>query len=275
VAVATALGPVIYFNARTKTEEGRIDVGVATLAISDDGSILAAASQGTIKIFALPSAALLATFPYSSPGALGLVSMSLSGSGTRVGKVVQFPGVFPIDRVYQRDATPIGGSPVVWFDSIQNPTQCFLCGAGDVPVLLSPDGTSIAVSNHTRVDHAGTNLYENGVLVGAVPGWAVGWIDDDRLLVNVYNLGHTVYPYRNALIVSATGATLATPPLREIHGLQRLTPDTIYSPDTNLILSVTTGATLWSSPNLSKGGGAVAGGRVVFPSGAHVRAEPH
>ena len=51
VAIATALGPIIYFNARTKTEEGRIDFPASALAISDDGTILAAVerSSGTVR----------------------------------------------------------------------------------------------------------------------------------------------------------------------------------------------------------------------------------
>ena len=217
---------------------------------------------------------MLATYPYTSTSARVPVSVSVSGSGDRLGKVLYDTSPSPLDPVYDREVTPIGGSPLLWSDTIRRPANCFLCGVADLRVLLSPDGTSIAVSNATRVSHAATNLYENGALVGAVAGWAVGWIDDNRLLVNVYN-NDIPYTYLNASIVSATGQALPTPALSEIHVLQRVTPDAIYSPDRNSVLSVTTGAVLWSSPNSSKGIGAVAAGRAIFASGPHVRAEPY
>jgi hypothetical protein len=127
-----------------------------------------------------------------------------------------------------------------------------------VPILISPDGTSIAIADQGPSASAATKIYKNGVLVTALPGWAVGWVDDNRLLVNTYTLGNG-YP--------------TSAPIPEVKELQTVSGSSIYAPALNSILSLTSGATLWRSPNETRGKGAVAGERVIFASGAVVRSE--
>jgi hypothetical protein len=283
VAVATALGPIVLLNPKTQAEEGRIDFPAGKLAISDDGSVLAAAKRDTqkslqqdlsLRIFSLPSAAVLATYPYTASSRPRPGDVWLSASGTRFGKTLVNPdgaGVY----YYYRDVIPVNGSSVLWSDSVQSgqSKQCaVLTCTQDLPILFSPDPTLIAAANSFRYGGTVTNIYRNGSLVTAVPGWAAGWIDDNRLLVNSYDV--RLLTYVGAKIVSSNGQTLATPPLPEILHVQRVTTDTIYSPDSNAIFSVTSGAMVWSSQTAARGKGAVSGGRVVFSSGAHIRAEP-
>lgn len=62
--------------------------------------------------------------------------------------------------------------------------------------------------------------------------------------------------------------------LPELWEMQPLTANTIYSPRFNTIYDLTTGASRWTSAATTRHEGAVAGGTVVFASGATVRAEP-
>ncbi len=78
VAVATASGRIVLLDARTRAEQGRIDFPSSSLAMSDDGTVLAAAGSDrdahgyddrSVKVFSLPSRTELSSFPYaySSP----------------------------------------------------------------------------------------------------------------------------------------------------------------------------------------------------------------
>ena len=73
IAVATALGKILYFNATTLAQAGTISFASGALALSSDGSLLAAApnqvaSQGfpslSLNIYSMPSASLLYSWPY-------------------------------------------------------------------------------------------------------------------------------------------------------------------------------------------------------------------
>jgi hypothetical protein len=68
--------------------------------------------------------------------------------------------------------------------------------------------------------------------------------------------------------------------------LQVATSDSIYSPETNTIMSLIMGATLWASADASCtgynmacgvdiGAGAVTGSQVIFSSGALVLTQPY
>jgi hypothetical protein len=123
-----------------------------------------------------------------------------------------------------------------------------------------------------------TQLYTNGALVSALAGVGVGWLDNGHLLVNDYQLvGHGMLVQSNGQsIFSPTGAPLGTATLPELHEVQILTPDSIYSAPSNSIFSVSTSATTWMSPDPSSGFvGGVAGSNVVFVSGTQVLALPH
>ena len=115
---------------------------------------------------------------------------------------------------------------------------------------------------------------KNGVLVAAVPGWAVGWIDNSRLLVNSYTSGRQLV-YAGSTIYDPTGAKVATPPLPELREFQVATSDWIYSAQQNTIYSLTTGVAVWTSPNPSAGIGAVSGSNIVFESGTRVLVESY
>jgi hypothetical protein len=122
-----------------------------------------------------------------------------------------------------------------------------------------------------------TQLYTNGALVSALAGLGVGWLDDGHLFVNNYQLvSHDMLVQSSGQsIFSATGVPLSTATLPELHEVQTLTADSIYSAQWNSIFSVSTSATTWTSADPSRRVGGVAGSNVVFVSGTQVLALPH
>lgn len=144
---------------------------------------------------------------------------------------------------------------------------------------LSPTATLLGAATTGRLPEAGTNVVTSGVLTTAVTGWPVGWIDDNRLLLNRYvsgGIGNPTPSFDGTEIRNAAGTLVASPELPEVFNLQRVSTNAIYSRDLNQILDVTTGATVWSSSTDHFSEGAVAGNDVIFAARgpATVRVEP-
>lgn len=283
-AVATAIGTILFFNSATNALEGTITFSSSNLALSSDGTVLAAEANTddaqyepdrTLNIYSLPSGTLLYNFPYTVDSDPSLALMTLSASGTVIGEVL-----IDDSNGYAQQAIPVTGGAPLWSAQF----------AVSQPVLLSPDGTLVAVSNEPAQTGAGaptaTSIYLNGTLLTSLSGWAVGWIDNGRLLVNHYNPntgGNGIYI--GSGIYSPTGTLLVSPSIPELLSFQVVTPqattpDLLYSPTLNSIFSVTSGATTWTSASPPGGGdnsyqGAVAGSQIVFRSGNLVLAEPH
>jgi hypothetical protein len=94
----------------------------------------------------------------------------------------------------------------------------------------------------------------------------VGWIDNQRLLVNSYNSNNQVV----ATIYNSAGAIVGTPNLPELPSIQTVNSDSVYCPKLNTIFSLSSGAPTWTSPNPTTGVAAVAGSYVVYASGTRV-----
>jgi hypothetical protein len=280
-AIATASGAILYFNSATNALEGTIDFVSSKLVLSADGTVLAAQSSpasGTglsnqLNIYSLPSGTVTTNFPFESMSAGTLVGMTLSASGTVVGA----------ESNNMLQALPAGGGAPTW--SVTGPTGI---GSKWQP-LISPDGTLAATANPPEGFGitTTTSIYSNGTFVASRTGWAVGWIDNGRLLVNNYDFNKEP-KYLGASIYDPTGALLASstiPGLQvfQVVAPQQQTTDLIYSPEFNTIYSLTSGSTLWASGSPSTGTyypgppgiGAVAGSQIVFMSGNLLLAEPH
>jgi hypothetical protein len=277
IAVATASGKIFYFDAATKVEEGTIDFRSSKVALSSDGAVLAAAANAldsqydpdrTLKIFSLPSGTEVHSFPYTmAPGQSSLLDYQLSGSGTVLSLLATLPGG---GTFADRSVLTLANGAVIWSSTTtENPK-----GIPDVTPRLSPDATLIAAPDSGPTGNATTNILKNGVLASAVPGWAVGWLDNNRLLVNHYGLvGHIFDQYTGASIYDAAGQKVADSPVEEFAKMQPVTADLVYVPNLNVILSLTTGNRVWTGPNIDRAVGAVAGSRVVFAAGSQVRIE--
>lgn len=272
-AVAVADGTIYIFDPANTTPQQTIAFSSSEMQLSTDGTVLAAAANSndyqyepteTLNIYALPAGTVTNSWPYHS-GGTNLFGFSLATSGSNIG---QATGTYNGSSwQYARQVTAITGGPVIWSDtpsSAIDPLQV-------PPPLLSPDGTLIAAANDTRTPSAVTTIYQNGTAVTAVPGFAVGWIDDSGLLVDTYT-GQVGPPfaYSGCAIYSPTGTLIASPPLPEIMNFQTVGSGLIYAPDANTIYSTSTGSATWTSTYPHGGVGAAAAGDVVFLSGARV-----
>jgi len=279
VAVATASGAILYFDAATNAKEGAINFSSSQVALSSDGSVLAAAGDQidaqyhddkSINIYSLPSGALTNSWPYSystfAQGGVLPFQITLSDSGTNLGKIL---GTFSQNWTCSRQVTAVTGGPVLWSDTISESDPC-----NDAPIRLSPDGTRVAVSS-LKSTTTGTHIYTNGTLAAAVPGWAVGWLDDSRVLTNSYTVSNFSLVYRGSTIYNSSGTKLGVPPLPELQSLQIVSADSVYDRVSNSIYSTTTGMATWTTDSPSTGVGAVAGSNVVFVSGSQVLVQPH
>jgi hypothetical protein len=291
-AIATASGRVLYFNATNGALQGTIPEFAGQVALSADGTVLAAAAGGneydvltdrSIYVYSLPTGSSVATFPFTQGSAPYLASMTLSASGATLGEL--FQSVSPCIA----QTVSIASMQGTWCDSVAN--------SAIADIALSPDGTLVAAStalpnNITVNSPPVTNIYLNGTLSTAVSGWAVGWLDNQRVLVQTFAAqgSEGLISGTGTEIVNSSGTVLAiipTPssktPIGGIRSLQPIAPSTgtsptsIYSSTYNTIYSLSSGAVTWSSgsPYNSLSGGAVAGSSVVFESGNLILAEPY
>jgi hypothetical protein len=272
VAIATGSGRILYVDPATNALSGTIDVLSSNLSISSDGSILAAANSSnyadtdrSIRIYSLPDATLLNTFPFSAVSTPTQTNMSLSGSGTILAETLT------VNTACDSEALPVMGGAPVWCDDTGLSAE----------VGLSPDGTLVATSPSQGELPVSSNLYHNGTLVTAIPVMTVGWIDNTRLLVNDFEVSKSNAPvYTGASIYSASGVLMSTLSIPQLNSIQPVSSSTVYSPTTNAIYSLTNGAVTWTTASQAPTGasatvGAVAGAEVVFTSGSRVLAESY
>ena len=275
IAVATASGRIVYFDATTLTQKGTISDLASTVRLSSDGTVLAAAGDmndsqyhddRSVKTYSLPSGSLAYTWPYSFSDGAGVYpeDIQLSATGTVLVQVLAENG-----RTVEA-SSPTGGPTIYSFSFTPAPLPV------QTSVLVSPDGALIATSTTGQTTTAAANIYNNGSLATAVSGWPVGWIDDGHLLVNTYTQPHLDVVYAGCSVVGPAGQSAGSCALStEVDALQPVTGDTICSNLRNSIFSVSTGSTVWTSgdPMSSQLIGAVAGNHVVFVSGAHILAQ--
>ncbi len=290
--VSTAIGKVLVFNLATATQIEAIDFLGGKLALSSDGRVLAAAGEAldyqnvpdrTLNLYSLPSKAPSTSFVYSyNDSSPFLLDFSLSGSGTVLGQVLENGGSSGITG-YSRIVTDLTNDATIWADA-------GVAYEFSTPILLSPDGTLIAIASDGNSSSAAsfvTNIYRDGVLNGAAAGTGQGWSDNGHLLVLNWTDGFMGEgpDYSGSSLVDPTGVVLSTIPLTampEILGCfqsptnqcpQFPVQDRVYDPRTNSMYSLRTGALLWQVPlqvSEDVGVGAVAGSTVVFEAGHQV-----
>ena len=281
--IATASGRILSFNVASKMLEGTISKFSGKVLLSADGTVLAALGDpsntagrdASLKIYSMPAQTVLESWAYDYSTPPYPVDISLDGAGALLGQV------FSIDSntgTYLRQVTPATGGAPVWTNTSNGPTTSYL-----QPIRLSADGTLIAAPVGQSLFSAGTNIYNNGTLSTSVSGWAVGWLDNARLLVNTYGPG--LQPFKGAVIVNTSGTQLATTALPQLVGVQPVDANTFYSPELLEILASADASVTWQAPypalltespySTLVATGAVAGSSVVFATGTNVLALPH
>jgi hypothetical protein len=269
IVIATAVGEILYFDAETHALEGTIDFLANEVQLSADGSVLGAwTNQGTdstIRFYSLPSENVLLTLPYTASAYPRPLSFSLAASGT------VFSRLLVNNSTHTREVVRISDGAVLWSDPV--PGGWWL--ETEQPIRLSPSGTRYAASTEGRTVQSATNIYVNGTLQTAANGWALGWLDDDRLLVIPFVSTRDPGPqYKGTVIVNTSGQVSPLIALPNLTEFQVVSSDRIYSRGRNAIYSVTDGSLLWSSPNVATGGGVTAT-HVIFAFGSTVRAEAY
>jgi hypothetical protein len=274
-AISTARGQVLYFDSATGTLQGTVDFPAFNLATSADGATLGMTKMPTGadfpagQILSLPGTGLLQSWAAGAgPG-----TVTVSASGKLFGGVLQPPDQYTPINVRVSDVAT-GAS--VFSGTIP-------AGMIDGGVLISPDDAAMALLSDRPGPNAGTRIFKNNALFGAVPGVASAWLDTNRLLTNTYTLTHTAVPlFAGAFVYDSSGAQLVASSIPEVPQVQVLGPDTLYSSSLNSILSVSAGSRTWSSGNrteldgrFSHGAGAVAGSKVVFVAAGRVLAQTY
>lgn len=225
----------------------------------------------SIRIYSLPGAGLLYTWPYSfssySAGTGAIPQdIELSGSGAVLGQVLNEPS-----GSYTLQANPATGGAAIFSTTVPATTS-----SGIPPVRISPDGTLIATSTALPSANSGTNILQNGNVITAVTGYPVGWIDDGDLLVNTFTFsGATGTTYAACIVYGPSGQSTGPCALPEVTAFQTVGSNSIYAVNLASILSVSTGNVSWTSGDSASQsvGGAVAGNAVVFLSGTQVIAQ--
>ncbi|UWZ84920.1 putative Ig domain-containing protein [Occallatibacter riparius] len=262
MAVATSIGKILTFD-QTGEPEGSIDYGGEKVALSSDGSIMAAlagtsAHERSLNIYSLPALTTLYTIPYSTYS----IDFSLAASGQDLALLLATAGE------YSREETDISGFPVLWSDH------------GTTALALSPDGTRIAAPN-VSVDPCGdgwwptptTDIYANGVLSGSFSGISVGWIDNDHLLaVDFGQVGDRVQITQTS-IYDSTGKAITSfplssiPPLLSDNAAIDSANNIVYELWGNTIYSLTDGSPVWQGPdrhNQYPSPGSIAGPNAMY-----------
>jgi hypothetical protein len=284
--IATASGRILYYDSGTLALQGTINQLAWQLAESADGTVLVVATGSndyatpplplSLSTYAMPAGTVTNTL--STPG---LTLMDISAGGTVLGE-----SFYSASPCYAQ-AIAISGGTTLWCDSST---------AAALPAL-SPDGTLVASGTPPPNDLSETlptwNIYQSGTLVGAVPGAAVAWLDNNTLLVNTYAVNSNPMEeglmFTGANLYSATGTLISSTPLPATGPVQVVSSTSLYNGPTNSIYSLTSGAETWASgspftqdivqsPNGTPGSelaGAVAGSYVIFESGNLILAEPY
>jgi hypothetical protein len=268
-AVSTASSTIQVFDPSVPSLEQTIGFSSSKLALSSDGTVLGAAANAndaqyktdrTLNFYSLPSAAIIKSYPYALQETQPmLLDFNLAASGATIAQVTEILQT----RLYTGEVTPLSGGTAIWSESTVG-----FPGLG--PVLVSPDGTLIALPSGIPGPSSATNIFKNGKLVTAVAGLGIGWIDNSRILVNQYTLLGTLAQYAGAVIYDTRGARIGAPALPELRAIQTVTPDSIYDPSHNAIYSLTTGQPTWTGSLPASGVGAVAGSHVVYESGHRI-----
>ena len=261
-AIATYTGKILYFDAATNAQLGSINQLATNLALSTDGSLLFALVTSGVNVYSLPSGTLTNSYIFNTN------YLAASASGGYVALPEAGLSVIPSNST----------TPVWSVNTVGNP-------------LLSPDGSTVAVSLWPRGfgSEFNVSVYKNGTLLNSArAGAAIGWVDNNRLIVNSYDVNREP-SFTGASIYDPTGALISTLSIPMLNTFQvvsplQAAPDLIYSPELNSIFSLTTGAATWSSAspgaqkNINIGEflqyGAFASQQVVFQSNYLLLGEP-
>lgn len=277
-AVATASGRILLIDAATESIQDTIEFHTDHLELSADGTLLAASANAhyspdrTLNVYSLSDLSVVSSWPSQAGGDESwLVDFTFSPDGTRVGRV-EYAGSGSGE--YRRTVTDLAGAQTIVTDTVRM----------GLPIAISPNGRYVAMPEAGGSDEwydEFSNLYEDGILIGAVPGIVSGWVDDDQLLAHGYGNDMMV---GGAYLYSTTGTPIAEfdvperqPPSWVV--FHPISATKIYTPYRHRIIDLPAGTeSPWPDRQPGDGSwtiGAVAGDYIVHSSGDAVLAVPY
>lgn len=277
IAVATSSGRLLQFDAQTHALTREIPQPASKIKISADGTRIVGgplpthppqlgfdfyAANLALRVYSLQSGNLLQEWPTGGPDFDRTMDFDVASAADALARTI-YRGAGPTDDV--REVTTLADNPL-WANVIP----------GGHRIYLSPNGMVTAIDGVGAPTPPGVNLYTNGTISGAVPGFMAGWLDDARLVVNRYVPGVPVgtFVFDHVEVISTAGVTQSTLNIPLVSDLQPVSATSFYVPSRNIIYDAGSGSAIWSSTASTRGVGAVAGSRVVFASGSTVRIEP-
>ncbi len=245
--VATASGQDLVLDATTKQVVTLVAGVVPRQArLTNDGKTLVMTNYGyglqylpgcEMFLYALPSLTPKQSWPSSDC----VYDFDLARGGSRLS---YWAGT-------QRHVLDLGSQTDVLTDS-----------TSELAPKVSPDGTHIAATNGNL-----TAIYLNGTLVNAVSGRAIGWIDDNALLVQTHKVQFDAYD--KSFVYDATGTLISQPPLMPlVTYFDTAAPGRILDRDDSKIYDTTTGAKVWDQG--LPPGATIVGANVAYLSGSAV-----
>ncbi len=270
VAIATSVGKVLVYDINMPAGAGpktEIPFNASRMQFSANGTVLAAmsswdqipnANDGSLRFFNLPQGTPLSVLQWPN---IRVDEFSMSQNATTVGFKQYTP-----TYLEGRKLTDLSGTTILYQDS------------ADATPLPSPDGTRFVLTNYwfdIWVVCTGVTFYQGTTPGVHVPGCAVGWIDDNRVLIEQYELGpwqpwgpeikylgSSFYDAQGNLlgpanlpVMALNSTTTSVPPMYV------LSPTTVYLKPFQGIYDVNTGVKLTSLPTMTR---AVTSGKAVL-----------
>jgi hypothetical protein len=261
LAIATASG-IWLMEVDSVKPESIIPYLGAHVQLSRDGRILAASEYRDIimdelRIFDAETGEMRHVWSYKGDYTR-LDDFELAGSGTRI-------------AILATEDQGDGKVGTGW-KVIDLPTgETILKGGGWPGFYFSPSGQYLAASGGPTI------LFKDPTKVAEVPGYALGWLDESKLLVRTFETDSQTgeLTYLKTLIVDAQGNELAVTGLpvewEDSGPMQALNAEVVYLPGYSGFFRVSDGARLpWPENTTFHSGGRVSGNHVVFASEGRV-----
>jgi hypothetical protein len=280
-----ASGSTFSYESATSTLQKTIDLSSSQqIVLSSDGSILATLDTGpgagtvTVDVYAMPAGTLIHSFSYSTSAEYP-INIALSGGGTVLGETLTDSSCGGCSLP---QTLPVTGGAITSYPS-----------GLSITLQLSPDGTLTAITQNPDCDSGceTTSTYQNGTLLAAmIPGFAAGWLDNSRLLVTSAGSVASIYSPTGALLgttsIPADPGLAGAERVASLAPVQTVSPNLVFVPQINEILSLTSGNSAWASGDLCGTAtnpllivnacfSAFAGSAVVFNSENFVLIQPY
>jgi hypothetical protein len=238
-------------------------------------------------VFDLPGGANPITWTYGG-GANGpsLSDFSLSLGGTAIGQITDTENFSARTQLLTRKLAEAPGWSTYLSDGLVLPLNT----PPAVPsIALSPDGKLAAICDFPSfppTPMATTNIFNGGRLIGTARGYPLAWLDDSRLLVQVYaspdaGVGGLPFDspdgplvYAGSTLCDAQGNVTASVALPILSHATPVGANRVYSSDTVTIYNLSDGSVAWTSP-VSGLPNALAGGWLVAYTDHRVIVEAH